>query len=505
MKQKMKPYFKRGLLGLVIFSLFYQCQKVDDAQALNEESEFSLNISIVTINEHFAKTNPIVYGKIQQTNKKNVLSRETQYSSDYDFHFNLDRVQIIEKDTYTQYTIVVENESDDDSLLNYVLIIYNDGEEYQYLVNYPRVETSNGLEIDHSNATLQSLDGTSLLARGAGPIDCPDGTPELVGVTQEYGCTAIGCTGSNNHDAGEDCECGTVYDCEPPSNDCGWSSVNVWSCTGGGGSGIGDNGGATGGGTSNGEGNNNNNGITTVALVEIDRTARRECRKINNFLDDPDHADFKQNLIDLASPSNYAQNLDIEFEKATTSHEDSSELVNTEGNDGLASADITYTLTHPTNTEAFVHTHPNDAIGTYSVFSFEDLIGISNILAHDKLDTGTFVAYLITKKDNDLTYYALTINDKTKFKDFFSTYNDSDYNYLTATQEEKDNRTESRRKTNVLRKKYYDDTTNPLISDNNPSRELMLFQFLKFMEEADMGTTIFKTDENFNNFTKVSV
>jgi hypothetical protein len=32
----------------------------------------------------------------------------------------------------------------------------------------------------------------------------------------------------------------------------------------------------------------------------------------------------------------------------------------------------------------------------------------------------------------------------------------------------------------------------------------MLFQFLKFMEEADMGTTIFKTDENFNNFTKVS-
>jgi hypothetical protein len=98
----------------------------------------------------------------------------------------------------------------------------------------------------------------------------------------------------------------------------------------------------------------------------------------------------------------------------------------------------------------------------------------------------------------------MTINKKSKFQDFFYYYNDNDFDFFTATQEEKDKRTESFNKANSLRKKYYSHQTSPLISSFNVNSQQMLTQFLKFMGEADMGATLFTTDANFSDFKRVS-
>jgi len=179
MKQKLKHYSKCiALLSLPL--MFYQCQKVEDLQTQVIEPKKELSIKIVHGNEDFAKSNPKIYNRLKQERLSNVLSRDTEYSEDYDFNFNLDNIQIIEKNAYTQYTVVVESENTGDALLNYVLLDYPDGETLQYLVTYPRI---NG-DIDHANASMQSLNGQSLLGRGSGPIDCADSAPELVNVTQ---------------------------------------------------------------------------------------------------------------------------------------------------------------------------------------------------------------------------------------------------------------------------------------------------------------------------------
>lgn len=235
------------------------------------------------------------------------------------------------------------------------------------------------------------------------------------------------------------------------------------------------------------------------AGVIIDDGLSRECRKIEKLLNDQDNQVFKDKLLDLASPDNYQVNLDVSFEKSASIFENQTNLVQNQGNANQGSVPI---LLNPNNKyKAFVHTHPNDANGTYSVFSFDDLIAISKILYNNKINTGTFVAFLISKKGANVNCYALTINNKTKFKDFFYAY--QDFDFFAATQEEKDKRATSWEKSRNLRNTYYDNNS-PLITNYNIDSEEMLKQFLKFMKEANMGATLFKTDASFDNFSQVT-
>lgn len=235
MKQK---FLKLGILLFGITLIFYQCQKLDDNQIIENNSERTFTIKIVHGDEHFAKSNPKVYEKLKKIKQDNTVLKEIEYSNEYDFYFNLDNIQIIEKNNYTQYTVVVERENYENNLLNYMLIEYHDGELYQYLITYPSIETEDGIEIDHYNATMQSLNGTSILSRGLGASDCLDGVPEVVDVTQEYICIEVRCTGGN-HGLGEQCDCGTwqsgnYTDCTPAFENCSWQEVNVWGCGGSG-------------------------------------------------------------------------------------------------------------------------------------------------------------------------------------------------------------------------------------------------------------------------------
>ncbi|GAA4246758.1 hypothetical protein [Winogradskyella damuponensis] len=294
--------------------VLYQCQKFDDSQTIIAEEKPPLKISIVHGNAHFAKANPDIYNKLKNANQNHIAARGTEYSTDYNFYFNLDNIQIIEKNTYTQYTVVVENESQNNNLLNYVLIVYNDGEERQYLVTYPRIETAEGLEIDHYSATLQSLDGQSLLGRGT-LAPCTNGTvPQLIDVTPTYSCTAVNCGGQNHGPEDEGCKCGTIengyyHDCTRASYDCGWTNVNTWSCTGSSSSGGPDSGGETGGGDTDDDDDDNDDdeSIGTIALDDDAITHLNNCNELKKLTDD-NVIKNKLNLLKADAKNKYLKN-----------------------------------------------------------------------------------------------------------------------------------------------------------------------------------------------------
>ena len=512
-KQKLKNYLKFGILLLAIPLLFFACVKDDAILGTESSQKPTFNITIKPYS-HFKSQNKKLALKIDKLVKNESLQR-SETSQEYGFTINDNNVQVMHRDDFTTYTFLVFRDNPEPNILeNYVYKEAIDGTYEQFVLKYAySIDENDNRIYDTTFLEIQTINDGNLLLNRVGCV------PEFVEVLDSLVCsTSTTCTGGAGHNSPTDPNCSCVDD---PSCDvagtasCEASYTYIYQGCGGGAtddnSDNTNNDTNTTGGNTTGNNDNDNTDETTEEEIPAlpfddisERGVQRECRKVTDFLNDPGNAAFKQKLLDYANPTNYAENLDVEIEKSITAHENETGIQERQGVDeDDASVDISYTATHPNKTTAWAHLHPNDTEGTYSVFSFDDLIGISKILTNNKLDTGTFVAFLITKKGDSLTYYAMTINRESKFKDFFYYYNDTNFDVFTATQEEKDKRTEAFNKSEELRKKYYDKTP-PLISSSNVNSQQMLIEFLKFMQEANMGTTLFKTDENFSDFTRVT-
>jgi hypothetical protein len=135
--------------------------------------------------------------------------------------------------------------------------------------------------------------------------------------------------------------------------------------------------------------------------------------------------------------------------------------------------------------------------GTYSVFSYEDLVAIAKLIKQNRINTDNFVATLSTKKG---THYAMTISNITKFKKFFyhevNDYADLDPEGATKYGQAVKNEEE-------ISKKYFRIDTG-LIKKQNTDNEYVLGKFLDYLNEADMGVMLFETDATFQTFTRVS-
>ena len=119
------------------------------------------------------------------------------------------------------------------------------------------------------------------------------------------------------------------------------------------------------------------------------------------------------------------------------------------------------------------------------------------MLAHSgQLEPDKFVALLSTDKG---TYYALTITDITKFADFFYFQNNSGQ----ASQGNIMKWFNSQKNASKLREKYFNNKDNPLIKETDTDNNNVLDKFLDFINEANLGVTLFETDTNFDSFTKV--
>jgi hypothetical protein len=231
---------------------------------------------------------------------------------------------------------------------------------------------------------------------------------------------------------------------------------------------------------------------------------KKECKKISDFLSDSDNANFKQRLLELGSTTSAEQHLDKDHEISVTIHEFHTEIEERLGQPNAMSVDVSYTATHPNRVKAWVHTQPNGVgvNGSYSVFSYEDLIAMSNWMSTDKMNPDNFVAFLITKKGDNYTHYAMTINNKSKFKKFFSSY--QKFDYMSLSDEDIVNLKAAAEKSYGLRDKYYD-SDDARIKVQNVDSNIVLREFLSLLDEGDMGVSMFKTDENFDNFTNVTL
>lgn len=154
------------------------------------------------------------------------------------------------------------------------------------------------------------------------------------------------------------------------------------------------------------------------------------------------------------------------------------------------------TITNSVVYEAISHTHNAAPGGTLSVFSFFDLQTFATYLFKGNIDGNTFIATISTAKG---THYVLTISDLTKFKDFFFYVVDAN------TQQNGLKSYNSFNKAHNLDVKYFTHQTNPKIKESDNNNENVLKEFLNFMDEANMGISLFETDATFQNFAKVSL
>lgn len=266
------------------------CQH-DDTPLQTEQAELQEPKFIVKMKsgDHLRNINPTIYQRLAETSRHtgslNTTEDETGATS---FTLDLSTVQIIERNTYTQYTTSIFDHADYETyLINYMLLDFNDGAQYQFLIKYPRIVTDQGAEIDRSNAVVERIEGNTLLQTESGigsPRPCLEGVPEIVDTVQQYSCTETPCTGNEGHDWGEDCPCADLSYCTMPTRACGWNTVNVWGCSGGGISGTGTSGTTGGGNDDPSDDPNDDDPIETVPILTVWEEIEN-CINSNSFND----------------------------------------------------------------------------------------------------------------------------------------------------------------------------------------------------------------------------
>ena len=151
---------------------------------------------------------------------------------------------------------------------------------------------------------------------------------------------------------------------------------------------------------------------------------------------------------------------------------------------------------------AVSHVHPqNDNIKpTYSVPSLGDLVWIGESLDDNGIRTGKFVAFLTTA---DGTYFALTLKNSEKLRSYFN-YRNAYRDDITPEQRMQYFSEFTQEKSDLMLK-YYNHETNALIKTENQTNIQSLTYFMEFLDQANLGVEVFKTNENFDNFQQVKL
>lgn len=267
-KSNIKKVIGLGVLLLFSSLFLWNCEsEFTEKDSINQVSEHPFIRSIVS--EHYLEFHkPEVYKHLNSLGTKKEQGQRQNYVSDeYGFTYDLDHVQIIETDLFTQYSLrVVGSETDETHVENYVFMDYANGEQEQLLFTFKGTYTLEGFEINHHQTQVQVLEGTSLFTDR-----CVNGM-QIVDLTITKSCYDVPCTGDNHHLVGEYCPCGTEYNCHPPTTQCDTATIQSWSRCGGGSSGEDDdpnnNNGQTGGGDQTGGGNSGDTSIPVIPIAE---------------------------------------------------------------------------------------------------------------------------------------------------------------------------------------------------------------------------------------------
>lgn len=157
-----------------------------------------------------------------------------------------------------------------------------------------------------------------------------------------------------------------------------------------------------------------------------------------------------------------------------------------------ASGEVSFPIPSNGQYTMMAHTHNSPANTTYSVFSWADLEALATLVRNEKVDTDNFVAFLATA---DGTYYAFTIEDPDAFAQFFATALDTGFDPAIGAKRAKE------------MDKYYDidkKGTPPLISENSTDNNKVEKAFLDFMQDNNIGASLFESNSTFTTFDKVT-
>lgn len=504
MKQNFKNYLKLGIFLFGISAIMSNCEKESlKIDKVIEKSAF--DISKISLNDF--KNKDKVFEKISSLmpkKKKNSLRNRMIYDSINDFYVDTDNVYLIQVEDYHWLTFPILREESISGVENLVLKYNVDSETYSaYLVYYDFSEED--IEILENSEYVSLIDKSTFI-----PLDNFDSTEILNETSREIHESPLGYCYIEVEQVSQATGWTIIVQQEVPCNDGGGvndggnDDGNDWQWN--------DNqhddendGSYNGGGNGTNEGGENNTNLPDNlggAVVTLPNMARpnRECKKIINLLSE--NPNYKQKLLDLSTTINQ------DHENAFGTYEDGSEF-NISGNSNT----IQVKLNDNPNSSytSLAHTHfefidaDGNSIKTYSIFSIGDLQFLANRAKENELNTRDFVAFLITGKG---TRYALTIKSKTKFIGFFK--------YLDLYNKALDNsisldefnilHTYYINEAKPLLDKYYDNDNPPApIKVENTDNNKVLLEFLKFMNEADLGISLFSVDANFENFEELSL
>jgi hypothetical protein len=199
---------------------------------------------------------------------------------------------------------------------------------------------------------------------------------------------------------------------------------------------------------------------------------------------------IKQALIELNSTVNQDHENGIFVDKTATPT--SSNIIQTIPNNSNVGGSIIPNMNPTSKYIMIAHTHDfhgETGAGTYSIFSWDDLSTINNLIKNNHIDNSEFVFYVLTA---DNTRYALTFDNTIDISDFF-------YTPSTVLGDIVDS--EKFLQNNELFRKYYGGSLITTTSDKDTDK----ISFLNFIKEANLGVSIFEADETFTNFEKLSL
>ncbi|MFD2824459.1 hypothetical protein ACFS5M_12325 [Lacinutrix iliipiscaria] len=512
MKQKrFKNYLKLGLLLFGVSLMFVNCQKDDDFK--NEQTNQNINpykISKISLNDikrkgHFEIVKPKIKTKEEIENIQNLKT----YNSIYNFKIDTDYVTYIENSdgSYHSYTFPVIYEIAKDSLDNLLISLQKDGTYSAFLVKY-NTTPQEKLDIEDGN-----------------PVDLTDkvfytAIDDDVLIKSILNDEGLNTNLSNKEACGQTIVTSCYYEVEahedghfPSGGPCnGWQMVITNNSCEAGSGGTGGytppdgnqtfpNTGNTNtntGATNNGGSNTQENDDVTSPITTCTRDCPEEvqpepCEKIINLFED--YPTYKDELIALAAKR---------FETV-----ENGIFIDT-GNDAEPVENL------PTGTNGFVnfdacnnsnriisvaHTHNSPSTSTYSIFSDGDLRAFAKGLQCGKIKTNKFVAFLITA---DGTYYALTIDNVSKLKEYYHFLPLLNPPYDIEKQQEYFN---SYNEYLPMFNDYFNEKENPDSKIKKGSEDNLVDEkaFLEMILNYDLGVSLFEVNDNFDDFTKVTL
>lgn len=506
---KLKNLLKIGILLLGITLFITSCQKDDNPikqeQGIHKPSP-KTNISYNDFLDKFGNNKS---SKSNQNSKpfplenytfgkpSNIASKENEQSI---IHY-IDTTNIVafEFDYVQTYTFNVVPTIDSENTF-YNIIFYQNSEGTQnkllkYVCDIDYLASENipfsgiiyEIEEDETvvNTYSQANQTSNMYSKSTTVEDCAFSTSIV-----NYDCTG------NNHEVGQDgCLCGTPnHDCTPAISFEVTDLVCETVVVGGGDSGDDSIGGT--GTTADDNPNQNDDGTYNLPTdpvkgeIDLEEIGRlRECKKISDLLDNsPTYLQKIQNI---------ATKVNEDKEYSLSIHEDDSENeeIGTVGSGGIEYTEYSSAY------KFHIHTHDNhgeNGQGTLSIYSIDDLIMYAKLAYYNKLDSGTFVAFLAT---NDGTNYALTINDQNKLIDLF--YDRLD---IPLTIDNVAKLGTNTQKVEDLFDKYYNPKNSNRklkVDSQNPGNDLV--HFMNLLDEGDMGVSIFESTDNFQTFENITL